>query len=77
MCGIVGYLGASTNVKSIVDVLAKLEYRGYDSAGVCCHENKKLNAIKSVGKIEKLNLEKLITLINTISNTEKLLFQFT
>ena len=55
MCGIVGYLGTSTNVKSIVDVLAKLEYRGYDSAGVCCHENKKLNAIKSVGKIEKLN----------------------
>ena len=54
MCGIVGYLGQKTKVLNVINVLEKLEYRGYDSAGVCCQENEKLTAVKSVGKIEKL-----------------------
>ena len=34
MCGIVGYIGNSIEIKEIVRVLKKLEYRGYDSEGV-------------------------------------------
>ena len=47
MCGIVGYLGQKTKVLNIVNTLEKLEYRGYDSAGVCCQDAEKLTAIKT------------------------------
>ena len=38
MCGIVGYLGKGIAQESLIDGLRRLEYRGYDSAGVAFHE---------------------------------------
>ena len=57
MCGIVGYVGAENAVEIIVDSLKKLEYRGYDSAGVTIL-NSDLETYKTVGKISEL--EKII-----------------
>jgi len=57
MCGIVGYMGAENAVEIIVDSLKKLEYRGYDSAGVTIL-NSDLETYKTVGKISEL--EKII-----------------
>lgn len=54
MCGIVGYIGPKSVVPVLLDGLKKLEYRGYDSAGVAVVENNKLLVVKSVGKIVKL-----------------------
>ena len=60
MCGIVGVLKNSRNgVGDVISVLKKLEYRGYDSAGVAIlNEENKLEIQKTVGKIAQL--EKLI-----------------
>ncbi|MBT3954653.1 MAG: hypothetical protein HOF38_00610, partial [Elusimicrobiaceae bacterium] len=52
MCGIVGYIGNKSNVdKILIDGLKKLEYRGYDSAGISVAENGVLKTIKTVGKV--------------------------
>jgi glutamine---fructose-6-phosphate transaminase (isomerizing) len=54
MCGIVGYIGKQNSVSFLVNGLKRLEYRGYDSAGiVVCQENR-LFVQKSVGKIAVL-----------------------
>ena len=37
MCGIVGYVGQQQAAPILLDGLSKLEYRGYDSAGICIH----------------------------------------
>lgn len=60
MCGIVGYIGPKPVVPVLIDGLKKLEYRGYDSAGVAVIENHKILVVKSVGKIAKLE-EKIET----------------
>lgn len=55
MCGIVGYIGKKTNIqKVLIKSLKKLEYRGYDSAGIAYVNNNKIDIIKEKGKIEKL-----------------------
>lgn len=55
MCGIVGYVGENNNcVRVLIDGLEKLEYRGYDSAGVAYFNNGKINILKESGKIENL-----------------------
>ena len=54
MCGIVGYLGKSRALDVILDGLKRLDYRGYDSAGVALVAPGKLQVIKSVGKIRDL-----------------------
>ena len=53
MCGIVGVVGAENTMGVLLDGLSRLEYRGYDSAGVAVYENS-VKIIKSKGKIENL-----------------------
>ena len=55
MCGIVGYVGSRNAVTVIVEGLRRLEYRGYDSAGVAVVRDGALNRRRSVGKL--CNLE--------------------
>ncbi|MBQ4068747.1 MAG: glutamine--fructose-6-phosphate transaminase (isomerizing) [Lachnospiraceae bacterium] len=54
MCGIVGYVGKKDSVEVLIDALSKLEYRGYDSAGIAVFENEKIAVQKSKGKIKDL-----------------------
>jgi len=51
MCGIVGYIGSKNAVEIIMAGLHRLEYRGYDSAGVAVVKNGTLDWVKSVGKL--------------------------
>lgn len=54
MCGIVGYFGKTSAEQILIDGLQKLEYRGYDSAGIAVLENGKINVIKTTGKLKNL-----------------------
>ncbi len=54
MCGIVGYIGYEQAAPLLLDGLEKLEYRGYDSAGVCLNDGEKLVVSKAKGKLEVL-----------------------
>ena len=53
MCGIVGYVGERKTTKVLMDGLKKLEYRGYDSAGIVISENN-LKTFKTKGKVKEL-----------------------
>lgn len=53
MCGIVGYTGENPCTDILVEALAKLEYRGYDSAGIAVFEDDKIKTIKAKGKIKE------------------------
>ena len=55
MCGIVGYVGRKQAAPIVLDGLAKLEYRGYDSAGIAIRDgDKPAEVVKEVGKLENL-----------------------
>ncbi len=54
MCGIIGYLGNKTLTQVLITGLQRLEYRGYDSAGVCAVEGGALSLRKSAGRISEL-----------------------
>lgn len=58
MCGIVGFVGQKHAKEKIIDGLKRLEYRGYDSAGIALPINGKIQIKKHVGEIK--NLEKII-----------------
>lgn len=55
MCGIVGYVGSGNATNFLIDGLRRLEYRGYDSAGIAVYENGKINIEKKQGRL--VNLE--------------------
>ncbi|MBS3886370.1 MAG: glutamine--fructose-6-phosphate transaminase (isomerizing) [Dethiobacter sp.] len=54
MCGIIGYIGEKQAYPILIDGLSKLEYRGYDSAGVALLDEDQLEIMKSVGRLSKL-----------------------
>src|ERR687886_2084371 len=57
MCGIVGILGKSAVALPIVDALKRLEYRGYDSAGVATLEHGRLERRRAEGKLRNLEIK--------------------
>ncbi len=59
MCGIVAYIGKNNAQDILIEGLRKLEYRGYDSAGIAIVDKNKIKTVKAVGKINNLE-EKLI-----------------
>ncbi|MEM8608045.1 MAG: glutamine--fructose-6-phosphate transaminase (isomerizing) [Myxococcota bacterium] len=58
MCGIVGYVGHEEVAPILIDGLKRLEYRGYDSAGVAVHDEGEISLLRAVGKLR--NLEKAL-----------------
>ena len=58
MCGIVGYIGAKDAYPILINGLRRLEYRGYDSAGVALYNNEEINLYKRYGKVA--DLEELV-----------------
>ena len=65
MCGIVAYLGNNDAYPIILNGLKRLEYRGYDSAGICLYNGSKLQTKKTKGKISKL--EKQISKLSSFA----------
>lgn len=55
MCGIVGYIGKKQAAPVLLEGLSKLEYRGYDSAGIAVHDGNKLSAAKCKGRLKCLS----------------------
>lgn len=58
MCGIIGYIGDKRAVEIVLDGLKRLEYRGYDSAGIAYFVDGRIKVVKCKGKIK--NLEQLL-----------------
>jgi len=54
MCGIIGYIGSKEAVQVLMSGLKKLEYRGYDSAGIAVFKDNKIRIVKCKGKVVKL-----------------------
>ena len=66
MCGIVGYIGSKNCVPILIEGLKRLEYRGYDSAGVGIINSVECKVLKTKGKVSEL--EKLVYLEERESN---------
>ena len=54
MCGIVGYVGRKEAASILLEGLSRLEYRGYDSAGICVEQNGVLEVAKAKGRLQNL-----------------------
>ena len=57
MCGIVGYVGQRDAADVLMDGLSRLEYRGYDSAGIAVFENEIIKVAKSKGRLADLQVK--------------------
>ncbi|OJY16445.1 MAG: glutamine--fructose-6-phosphate aminotransferase [Myxococcales bacterium 68-20] len=55
MCGIVGYVGSKDSAPILVEGLRRLEYRGYDSAGLAVHTGRGVEIVRAVGKLSNLD----------------------
>lgn len=66
MCGIIGYIGQKKATPILMAGLTKLEYRGYDSAGICVLENQELKTIKKSGRIVELAKDKNIDNLSAV-----------
>ncbi|GFI29313.1 glutamine--fructose-6-phosphate aminotransferase [isomerizing] [Lachnospiraceae bacterium] len=55
MCGIVGYIGESQAAPVLLDGLSKLEYRGYDSAGIAVYDGENIRVQKAAGRLKVLS----------------------
>ncbi|GAB5555840.1 MAG: glutamine--fructose-6-phosphate transaminase (isomerizing) [Schleiferiaceae bacterium] len=66
MCGIVGYLGPKQAFPVLINGLKRLEYRGYDSAGVALYNNGEISLYKKKGKVS--NLEEITDVSNVDGN---------
>jgi glutamine---fructose-6-phosphate transaminase (isomerizing) len=54
VCGIIGYVGSRTAKELLLQGLERLEYRGYDSAGICLIEERGLDHVRAVGNLDQL-----------------------
>jgi glucosamine--fructose-6-phosphate aminotransferase (isomerizing) len=54
VCGIIGYVGSRPAKELLLHGLQRLEYRGYDSAGIALRENDSLDYVRAVGNLEFL-----------------------
>jgi glutamine---fructose-6-phosphate transaminase (isomerizing) len=66
MCGIIGITSSKPVSSAIINSLRKLEYRGYDSAGIATLSNGKINEVKSEGRVD--NLEKNLAIKNMLGS---------
>ena len=57
MCGIVGYVGPKQAADYLLEGMSKLEYRGYDSAGIAVFDGEKIVVEKSVGRLNTLQMK--------------------
>ena len=55
MCGIVGYIGDEQAAPILLDGLSKLEYRGYDSAGIAVYGDQGIKVVKATGRLKVLD----------------------
>ena len=65
MCGIVGYIGQNDAYPVLIEGLKKLEYRGYDSAGVALiNSEDQLNVYKTKGKVINLEQTRIVAAVS-------------
>ena len=57
MCGIIGYTGSKNAVPYLIEGLKRLEYRGYDSAGIALTDKEGISLIKRKGKVMVICVE--------------------
>ncbi|HPW45493.1 MAG TPA: glutamine--fructose-6-phosphate transaminase (isomerizing) [bacterium] len=67
MCGIMGYVGTEQATPILIDGLRRLEYRGYDSAGIAVLSSGEIKIVRAEGKLS--NLERMVNECNLVGNT--------